>query len=111
MKHQAENAGKAYHFCSAGRRTKFIAEPANYLHEKPVLRAELVAPGPAYTCPMHPQIRLAGLGARPICGMALEPETPTGETGPNSELVDFTRRFWIGLVLTLLVSLLEMGGI
>ena len=108
--HHAEHAGHVYHFCSAGCRTKFTAEPGKYLPGRKPLRAEPVAPGTIYTCPMHPQIRQVGPGACPICGMALEPETPTAETGPNPELVDFTRRFWIGLVLTLPVFILEMGG-
>src|SRR5450756_877188 len=59
---------------------------------------------------MHPQIRQVGPGACPICGMALEPEIATAEAGPNPELADMTRRFWIGLVLTLPVLSLEMGG-
>ncbi|SNS96636.1 copper-transporting P-type ATPase [Sphingopyxis indica] len=63
-----------------------------------------------WTCPMHPQIRQDHPGACPICGMALEPETATAEAGPSAELVDMTRRFWIGLVLTLPVLVLEMGG-
>ncbi|MDB5381194.1 MAG: copper-translocating P-type ATPase, partial [Rhodospirillales bacterium] len=108
--HHAEHAGHAYHFCSAGCRTKFIAEPAKYLEARAPLRAEAVASGAIYTCPMHPQIRQPGPGSCPICGMALEPETPSAEAGPNPELVDFTRRFWIGLVLTAPVFLLEMGG-
>jgi Cu+-exporting ATPase len=106
----AEHAGDAYHFCSAGCRTKFVAEPGRYLKAHEPLRAEAVAPGTIYTCPMHPQIRQPGPGSCPICGMALEPETPSAETGPNPELVDFTRRFWIGLGLTFPVFLLEMGG-
>ena len=108
--HHAEHAGHAYHFCSAGCRTKFIAEPGKYLQERTALRADAVASGTIYTCPMHPQIRQPGPGSCPICGMALEPETPSAETGPNPELVDFTHRFWIGLVLTIPVFLLEMGG-
>ena len=63
-----------------------------------------------YTCPMHPQIRQMGPGNCPICGMALEPVIATGETGESPELRDMTRRFWIGLVLTLPVFVLEMGG-
>ncbi len=65
--------------------------------------------GIIYTCPMHPQIRRPGPGNCPICGMALEPETATLETGPSPELLDMQRRFWIGLALTLPVVLLEMG--
>ena len=108
--HHVDHAGHVYHFCSAGCRTKFIAEPGKYLHPAAPLRAEAVAAGTIYTCPMHPQIRQPAPGSCPICGMALEPETPSAETGPNPELVDFTRRFWIGLVLTVPVFLLEMGG-
>ena len=63
-----------------------------------------------YTCPMHPEVRQKGPGNCPKCGMALEPETITGEEGENPELTDFRRRFWIGLVLSLPLLVLEMGG-
>lgn len=63
-----------------------------------------------YTCPMHPEVRQKGPGSCPKCGMALEPETITGEEGENPELTDFRRRFWIGLVLTLPLLVLEMGA-
>ena len=63
-----------------------------------------------YTCPMHPQIRQMGAGNCPICGMALEPVVATGQTGDSAELRDMTRRFWIGVVLSLPVVVLEMGG-
>ena len=63
-----------------------------------------------HTCPMHPQIRQMGPGSCPICGMALEPVLATGDTGDSAELRDMTRRFRIGLVLTLPVVALEMGG-
>ena len=66
--------------------------------------------GMIYTCPMHPQIRQKGPGQCPICGMALEPETAQAESGPNPELIDMTRRFWIALALSLPVVGLEMGG-
>lgn len=66
--------------------------------------------GTIYVCPMHPQIRQVGPGSCPICGMALEPEVMTGEEGPSHELIDMTRRFWIGLALTLPVFALEMGA-
>jgi len=66
--------------------------------------------GVIYTCPMHPQIRQVGPGNCPICGMTLEPVTATVDVGPNRELVGMTRRFWVGLVLTLPVFVLEMGG-
>ena len=98
-KHRAEVAGATYYFCSSKCREKFIAEPARYL--KPESSAPPPKPAPAgtiYTCPMHPQIRQVGPGNCPICGMALEPETVTADTGPSAELIDMTRRFWIGLV-------------
>ncbi|HEY9236308.1 MAG TPA: copper-translocating P-type ATPase [Phenylobacterium sp.] len=66
--------------------------------------------GTIYTCPMHPQIRQLGPGACPICGMTLEPEVVSADSGPNPELQDMTRRFWIGFALALPVFALEMGG-
>lgn len=66
--------------------------------------------GTIFVCPMHPQVRQIGPGSCPICGMALEPEVMTGEEGPSHELTDMTRRFWIGLALTLPVFALEMGA-
>ena len=68
------------------------------------------APGTIYTCPMHPQIRRPAPGACPICGMALEPETPSLDDGPNPELLDMTRRFWVGLALALPLLVIDMGG-
>jgi len=59
---------------------------------------------------MHPQIQRRGPGACPICGMALEPMTVTADSGPNHELLDMTRRFWVGLALAAPVFLLEMGS-
>ena len=61
-----------------------------------------------YTCPMHPQIRRPGPGSCPICGMALEPVVVTVDSGPNPELADMTRRFWVAVALTVPVAL-EMG--
>src|SRR4051794_38268788 len=109
-KHRAEHAGHSYFFCSAGCRTKFLADPAKYLEPAPAAKVEAVPEGTIYTCPMHPHIRQVGPGNCPICGMALEPLLATTEAGPNPELADFTRRFWIGTVLTLPVVALEMGG-
>ncbi len=59
---------------------------------------------------MHPQIRQIGPGSCPICGMALEPVNVGEETGPSAELIDMTRRFWIGAVLAVPTVILEMGG-
>ena len=106
-KHRADHRGHTYYFCSAGCRTKFVSDPQKYLAEH---KPEPPPEGTIYTCPMHPEIRQIGPGSCPICGMALEPEMAGTETGPNPELVDMTRRFWIGLVLTLPVFILEMGA-
>ena len=62
-----------------------------------------------YTCPMHPQIVRDQPGSCPICGMALEPRTVTAEAGPNPELADMSRRFWVGVVLSLPVFLIAMA--
>jgi Cu+-exporting ATPase len=59
---------------------------------------------------MHPQIVRAAPGACPICGMALEPDIATGEPSGNAELADMTRRFWVGVALSVPVTALEMGG-
>ncbi len=67
-----------------------------------------VPDGSIYTCPMHPEVRQSGSGSCPICGMALEPMLAAA--GPNPELVDMTRRFWIGLLLSTPVVAIEMGG-
>ena len=66
--------------------------------------------GVIYTCPMHPQVKQIGPGNCPICGMTLEPEAVTTDTGPSAEYLDMKRRFWIGLVLSVPVLMLEMGG-
>ncbi len=110
-KQKAEHAGETYYFCCSGCREKFVADPTRFLAPKadaPPVKPALA--GTIYTCPMHPQIRQLGPGACPICGMALEPETATADSGPNVKLIDMTRRFWIGLVLTIPVLALEMGG-
>lgn len=66
--------------------------------------------GIVYTCPMHPEVRQTHPGSCPLCGMGLELESATMvEDGPNPELVDFTRRFWIGTILTLPLLILTMG--
>jgi Cu+-exporting ATPase len=108
-KHRHPFQGHTYYFCSAGCRAKFAADPAKYL-DKGARTAEPVPEGAIYTCPMHPEIRQVGPGSCPICGMALEPEIATADSGPNPELADMSRRFWIGLVLTLPVFALEMGA-
>jgi P-type Cu+ transporter len=107
--HRHRHKGITYHFCSAGCRTKFAANPAKYLDDRGGAEAPLPE-GTIYTCPMHPEIRQVGPGSCPICGMALEPEIATADVGPNPELADMRRRFWIGLGLSLPVVVLEMGA-
>ncbi len=109
VKFSAEHAGQTYYFCSAKCHDKFVANPGAYL-TKAEAPPPAAAPGTIYTCPMHPQIRQDHPGNCPICGMTLEPELPTTETGPSAELVDMTRRFWIGTALAVPVFLLEMGS-
>ena len=109
--HKAEHGGRPYYFCSAGCRAKFMAEPDRYLDPATAAAtAEPVPEGTIYTCPMHPEIRQVGPGSCPICGMALEPVLVSLEAGPNEELIDMRRRFWIGLALTIPMVVLEMGG-
>jgi len=109
-KHRLEHAGTTFHFCSVGCRTKFQADPGKYLMPKAAIQAPAPRKGAIYTCPMHPEIRQEGPGNCPICGMALEALEVSAEAAPNHELADMTRRFWIGLALTLPVVVLEMGS-
>ena len=69
-----------------------------------------VPAGTVYVCPMHAQIRRDAPGHCPICGMALEPELPTVDDAKDPELVDFQRRFWWTLPLTVAGVLLAMFG-
>jgi P-type Cu+ transporter len=108
--HRHEHEGRTYYFCCNGCRTKFAADPAKYLGAYKAKKQEPVPEGTIYTCPMHPEIRQVGPGSCPICGMALEPELVSLDSGPNPELADMSRRFWIALVLTLPVFVLEMGS-
>jgi YHS domain-containing protein len=94
-------AGSTYHFCGPSCLQRFQADPRHYLGDQsPTAASDHRGPRPGteYTCPMHPQIVRDQPGNCPICGMALEPRTVTLEQGPNPELVDMTRRFWIGVV-------------
>jgi len=104
--------GEVYHFCSLKCIEKFRAVPESYLGAaKPAEVRSTDAPaGTVYTCPMHPEIRQAMPGNCPICGMALEPELPSLDDEENPELVDFRRRFWWTLPLTVVVFALAMFG-
>ena len=107
--HVATHAGAHHYFCSAGCLAKFNADPERYLGNAPPA-AEPAMEGAIWTCPMHPEIQRPGPGSCPICGMALEPMTPTLADGPSPEFADMKLRFIIGLILTLPVVALEMGG-
>ncbi len=106
-KFRAEHAGRPFYFCSASCQGKFVAQPERFTSPVDAGKIDETA---IYTCPMHPEIRQAGPGSCPICGMALEPVNVTAEQVENSELDAMTRRFWIGLILSLPVVALEMGG-
>ena len=91
------------------------AQPVQHGHQRPPAAPKPTMVGTPemqveYTCPMHPQIRQMGPGSCPICGMALEPVLATAQTGDSPELRDMTRRFWVGLALTVPVFALEMGS-
>ncbi|WP_312205350.1 HAD-IC family P-type ATPase, partial [Brevundimonas sp.] len=107
--HHATHAGREHHFCSAGCKAKFVAEPERYLDRATQSKVEAPA-GTIWTCPMHPEIRQDHPGACPICGMALEPEVATADAAPSAELIDMTRRFWVAVALTTPVFILEMGA-
>ncbi len=109
-KHTLRHAKKTFYFCSPGCKTKFETDPERYTGEKPAPPPEPVAEGTIFTCPMHPEIKQVGPGSCPICGMALEPDMPSADAGPNHELIDFTRRLKIAVPLALPVVALEMGA-
>jgi Cu+-exporting ATPase len=102
--------GQTYYFCNPKCLQKFTADPARYLKPEEAPPAAPVAPGTVFTCPMHPEIRQVGPGSCPICGMALEPAEITLDDGPNEELLDMTRRLWIGGALAVPLVALDMGG-
>jgi Cu+-exporting ATPase len=99
--------GHTYYFCSEGCRNKFAQEPERYLDKKG--EPEPLPAGTLYTCPMHPQIVQEGPGPCPICGMALEPMGALPEDTDNPELIDFTRRLWVGAPLALALLAIDMS--
>ncbi|UVK43373.1 heavy metal translocating P-type ATPase [Mesorhizobium sp. AR07] len=112
-RHFFRHEGQGFYFCSAGCQAKFEAEPQKYLDGRAAPRP---APkGTQYTCPMHPEIIRDKPGSCPKCGMALEPMgVPSGDEGPNPELVDFTRRFSVSAALSvplLIVAMAPMLGL
>ncbi|RWC31922.1 MAG: heavy metal translocating P-type ATPase [Mesorhizobium sp.] len=112
-KHFVRHEGQGFYFCSAACQAKFEAEPQKYLGDRPA--PQPMPKGTQYTCPMHPEIIRDKPGSCPKCGMALEPMgVPTGDEGPNPELVDFTRRFWVSAALSvplLIVAMAPMLGL
>lgn len=96
--HEHDHTHKGNHKSTAPiRGGKYDTVPANHM-------------GAVYTCPMHPEVRQIQHGACPLCGMGLELESAAmSEEGPNPELVDFTRRFWVAIILTLPVFVLAMS--
>jgi Cu+-exporting ATPase len=120
----AEHAGVTYFFCSPRCRERFIADPEKYLApsepsgDRPSHDAAAAPARPPssaagatkteWVCPMHPEIVRSEPGSCPICGMALEPRTPTGSE-ENPELRDMSRRFWFAVALTVPVLVLSMG--
>jgi Cu+-exporting ATPase len=134
--HHVRHGGEDMHFCSVGCKSKFVADPTRYAgpaskaepkdhgaccaqhdahhHDSRQADAAAAARPPAagtkWTCPMHPEIVRDGPGSCPICGMALEPMSPSQDDGENPELADMRRRFWIAAVLAAPVVVLEMGA-
>ncbi len=107
-RHVARHEGQRFYFCSARCEERFTARPEKYLDASS--RPEPMPEGTLYTCPMDPEIVREGPGDCPICGMALEPMgVPSADQGPNPELVDFTRRAWIGGALTVPLFIIAMA--
>ena len=104
-----EHDGVTYWFCSPRCREQFVGNPSRYVVPKAGPATSRDVDERMYTCPMHPQIRQKGPGSCPICGMALEPLVAAGEEGPDPELVDMTRRFWVSLALSIPLLALVMG--
>jgi len=101
---------KDYWFCGARCRERFAEDPDGWMDGSARAKLEAVAPrGVQYTCPMHPEVLTDGSASCPKCGMALEPMTFSAVAEPNHELIDFTRRFWIGVAFTLPLFAMSMG--
>jgi Cu+-exporting ATPase len=109
--HHFEHGGTHYLFCCAGCRAKFAADPTRYLApaERATTMSAALSQGTRWTCPMHPEIVRERPGTCPICGMALEPLTPSAAGGDNPELASMMRRLLVGGALSLPILLLGMG--
>jgi len=109
--HQYLYDGKLYYFCSSACEKKFSANPTQFIGTGVTRQPEPAAvSGATYTCPMHPEVRQDHPGNCPKCGMTLEPLLPELEEGESRELVDFQRRFWWTLPLTVVVTAMAMFG-
>ena len=100
---------QTYYFCSTHCLHKFQADPGKFVNAAPTPPPPAAA-GTVYTCPMHPEVISDHPGSCPKCGMALEPQIPAQEEGPNREYLDMRRRFWIGAALSLPVVITAMSG-
>src|SRR5712691_4611163 len=87
-RYRAEHAGTAYFFCGARCHERFTADPERFVGAGEPSSPAVVAVGGQWTCPMHPEIVRDGPGSCPICGMALEPTTPTAGVEENPDLAD-----------------------
>jgi P-type Cu+ transporter len=99
-----------YYFCAKSCLQKFQANPAAYLDQSKHSHQAPAVAGTNYTCPMHPEVVQDRPGACPKCGMALEPMMPTADEGPDPELIDMQRRFWIAAALALPVFVIAMSS-
>jgi len=105
-----DHDGTTYHFCSSKCHDKFITDPPHFISGEHKKQAKEQPKGTKYTCPMHPEIIRDAPSDCPKCGMALEPMgVPTGDEGPNPELIDFRRRFIIGTIFTVPLLVLSMS--
>ena len=108
-----EHRGTRYYFCNPSCLSRFKAAPESFLEPR-ADAAQAAGSDVLYTCPMHPEVVQQGPGACPKCGMALEPMTVSADDGPNPELVDMTRRFWIAAAIgapVFVLAMAEMFGV
>jgi len=116
--HRITHAGRTHVFCSTSCLARFRQDPARYSpgtrpdheHDGAGRGGPDAATSVAYTCPMHPEIRQTGPGTCSKCGMALEPRG-VAEEGPDPELADMARRFWMSLVLTAPLAIIAMSDL
>jgi Cu+-exporting ATPase len=108
----AVHEGATFHFCSAGCRQKFLADPERWLHPAPAPASDAEpGDGREFTCPMHPEVVQLGPGSCPLCGMALEPREASAGDAENPELRDMTRRLVVSAALAAPTFLLAMSDL